>query len=270
MLALVFMDGLLSIGQFVKLTGLSARMVRFYQTLGLLRPRKISAHNSYRYYSYEQTLEAEKIRLLRSLEMPLEEIHKALSNPENLTVYLAKHRQLIEDKIARYHQALAGLELLEQNQGQLYAVQLQQFPKQGYVAITHYLPLSKVDSVRASALKELKTYLGQLGQAPLGPGFAILDESGGEKGIFRYTFAVPSNRVPASDSIAFDYLDARQAALVRHMGPYEPLHLAFLALNLWCHQQERTAQQKIEVYRVGPLETTEPSRYQTEIQFVLD
>src|SRR5947209_345147 len=68
------MPKLLSIGRFAKQTGLTVRALRLYDRRGLLQPAVVDFRTSFRYYSPVQLTAAQHIRVLRSLELPLEEI----------------------------------------------------------------------------------------------------------------------------------------------------------------------------------------------------
>jgi len=72
-------DDLLPIGRFSKATRLSVKALRHYDELGLLRPAFVDPSSGYRYYRPAQANQAEAIRILRSLEMPLEEIRAVLA-----------------------------------------------------------------------------------------------------------------------------------------------------------------------------------------------
>ena len=276
------MSNLLPIGKFVQLTGLSARMVRFYEKLGILIPDRVDPANQYRYYRYEQTLQAEKIRLLRSLEMPLEEIKQLLNQPDagQVRQQISQHRQHIEDKIASYRQALAALELLEQNEGTLYPIQERELPAQSYLSKTLEVKLSQVDRIREETLRILSETAH-----PTGPAFAILGsaerspntfEQGLQQapttaGFFRYEFGLPiAKAIRTPKGLVFKQLPARRVASALHIGPYEPLHLAFRELNLWCFQQHKPYGQMLEVYHTGPLDSVDPNNYRTEVQYMLE
>ena len=74
------MDDLLPIGRFSKATRLSVKALRHYDELGLLRPAFVDPSSGYRYYRPAQANQAEAIRILRSVEMPLEEIGELLAD----------------------------------------------------------------------------------------------------------------------------------------------------------------------------------------------
>lgn len=76
------------IGEFSEITGISKRMLRHYDKLGLFTPAEINDENNYRYYLEEQIVELEKIQFLRSLGFTLTSVSDILSRPIALTEFL--------------------------------------------------------------------------------------------------------------------------------------------------------------------------------------
>ncbi|HEU4739971.1 MAG TPA: MerR family transcriptional regulator [Meiothermus sp.] len=74
------MKNLLPISRFSQVTRLSVKMLHHYDELGLLKPAPVDSDSGCRYYSLAQAAEAERIRLLRSLELPREAIWEILSD----------------------------------------------------------------------------------------------------------------------------------------------------------------------------------------------
>jgi len=72
---------LLTIGAFARESGLSAKALRLYDDLGLLRPAAVDAASGYRYYAPEQLDRARLIARLRRLDMPLARIHEVCDLP---------------------------------------------------------------------------------------------------------------------------------------------------------------------------------------------
>jgi MerR HTH family regulatory protein len=70
----------LTVGTFGKLTGLTPKVLRLYEQEGFLQPEVVNAEMRYRYYTKEQARVAESIRLLRSIDVPLDDIrpHQAV------------------------------------------------------------------------------------------------------------------------------------------------------------------------------------------------
>src|SRR6478609_11032149 len=77
-------DELISIGRFAQVTGLTAKALRHYDDLGLLRPAHVDDFTGYRWYSLEQAHDAVAIRRLRGFELPLDEIAELLGGDEGL------------------------------------------------------------------------------------------------------------------------------------------------------------------------------------------
>ncbi|MFK3729842.1 MerR family transcriptional regulator [Streptomyces sp. NPDC088090] len=64
----------LTIGDFARATGLSAKALRRYDDLGLLRPDRVDPYSGYRYYADAQTDRARLIAWLRRIGMPLADV----------------------------------------------------------------------------------------------------------------------------------------------------------------------------------------------------
>src|SRR6476469_4835351 len=75
-------DELLSIVRFAQLTGLTAKALRHYDEVGLLRPAYVDDFTGYRWYALDQARDAVAIRRLRSFELPLDEIAEVLGDEE--------------------------------------------------------------------------------------------------------------------------------------------------------------------------------------------
>ena len=71
----------LTIGQVARLSGLTTRALRHYDKLGVLRPAEVADGNGYRLYDREQVEIARHVRILRELEVPLDEIRRILADP---------------------------------------------------------------------------------------------------------------------------------------------------------------------------------------------
>jgi DNA polymerase III subunit beta len=69
---------LLSIGRFARVSGLTVKALRHYDDIRLLRPAHVDDSTGYRYYALAQAREAEAIRRLRSLDVPLEDVAELL------------------------------------------------------------------------------------------------------------------------------------------------------------------------------------------------
>ena len=77
----------MNIKEVERLSGMSRANIRFYEEKGLLAPAR--RENGYRDYSPQDVETLLRIRLLRSLQMPLEEIHALQTGEKTLDAALA-------------------------------------------------------------------------------------------------------------------------------------------------------------------------------------
>jgi DNA-binding transcriptional MerR regulator len=86
---------LMPIGRFSRLTGVGVKALRHYDEVGLLVPAAVDDETGYRFYSADQFDRAEAIRLLRRLDMPLDEIGATLAaeDPVALRQALVSHQR---------------------------------------------------------------------------------------------------------------------------------------------------------------------------------
>jgi DNA-binding transcriptional MerR regulator len=97
----------LTIGQLARLSGLTPRALRHYDKLGVLRPAEVSDGNGYRLYDRDQVETARQIRVLRELEVPLDEVRRIVSDPDSddATRRIAAHRARIEARLTELRTA---------------------------------------------------------------------------------------------------------------------------------------------------------------------
>jgi DNA-binding transcriptional MerR regulator len=103
-----------TIGQFARRTGVSAKALRHYDELGLLRPARVDPDTGYRLYTRDQIPFAEAIRRLRELDMPLGEIAVLMADPTPERVHdaLVAHRARVAGRHAELQVALTRLQPL--------------------------------------------------------------------------------------------------------------------------------------------------------------
>lgn len=82
-------------GQVSKQSNVSVRTLRYYDQIGLLTP-SFKDDNGRRYYSEEDLFTLEKITLLKSLSLPLEDIQNVLEKLSLRDILIAHHNHLQE------------------------------------------------------------------------------------------------------------------------------------------------------------------------------
>jgi DNA-binding transcriptional MerR regulator len=82
-----------SIGRFARLSGLTIKAPRHSAELKLLEAREVDPETGYRYYGLDQVEGVVRVRTLRGLDLPLDEIHVLLGDPDAGAERLKAHRE---------------------------------------------------------------------------------------------------------------------------------------------------------------------------------
>ena len=89
-----------SIQQVARVSGVTARTLRYYDEIGLLRPARVGA-GGYRYYEREQLLRLQQILLLRDLGLDLATIGGVVDAERDPLEALRRHHQRLLDERGR-------------------------------------------------------------------------------------------------------------------------------------------------------------------------
>jgi DNA-binding transcriptional MerR regulator len=103
----------LAIGQVARLAGLTPKALRHYDRIGVLRPAAVDPATGYRRYAPEQVARARLIRLMRTWELPLDEVRRILDlsdDPEAFRAALAVHRRRVQARLTRLQRILHALD----------------------------------------------------------------------------------------------------------------------------------------------------------------
>lgn len=105
----------ININQVEKLTGVSKRNIRFYEKKGLLLPKR-NSENGYRVYEETDIWRIKVIKMLRMLDMPLEEIKKVLEEEQLLSVAIVNQQLELERKAKELQAAISFCEQLKESE----------------------------------------------------------------------------------------------------------------------------------------------------------
>jgi DNA-binding transcriptional MerR regulator len=269
-----------TISQFSKLTGLTPKALRIYEREGLLCPDTINPETGYRYYSQAQATIAERIRLLRSIDMPLSDIRTILTRRDSKTRQnlLHQHEKRIETQISSYHEALQTLKELRTREIESYAVVIKKVSEQSIIYVRQKTSLPLLERVRERAFGELYGFLKQENVRATGPGFsANVGEGKYEphddlnwEADWSFDVCVPVAKVITNRRIASRVFPAGKVAYLVHTGPYEPLFQVYKKITAWLskHGLEHTGQTR-EIYHLSLSETKHSNHLKTEVQFYL-
>ncbi|GAA1948788.1 MerR family transcriptional regulator [Microbacterium aquimaris] len=104
---------MLSIGEFARIVGVSVRMLRHYDRLGILVPARVDAHSGYRSYSSAQLPRANQLVALKDLGFSLEQVGSMLDDglaAERVQVLLEARRDVLRAQVAQDTLRLARIE----------------------------------------------------------------------------------------------------------------------------------------------------------------
>jgi DNA-binding transcriptional MerR regulator len=109
--------GLLTIGQVARRSGLSVKALRHYDRVRLLCPAAVDGGSGYRLYRRDQVGEAQLVHLLRSLDLPLEQVRAAVAawkagDAGTLSEVIRLHRRHLDARVTRLRGALHRIDHL--------------------------------------------------------------------------------------------------------------------------------------------------------------
>ncbi len=106
-----------SVGDLARLTGVSVRMLRHYDEIGLLPPARVDSRTNYRYYDTERLGRLRRILALRELGFSLQQVGALISehvSSEELRGMLRLRSVELANELAIGQQRLARVEVLIQ------------------------------------------------------------------------------------------------------------------------------------------------------------
>ncbi len=256
---------MLTIGEFSRLSRVSARMLRYYDNLGLLRPEEVG-ENGYRYYKQEQLIDILRIERLKGYGFPLSEVRELLTLPEGELAQRLHHRRLelygelkaLRDTLRRLEADILQLE--GKNMSSKYHVIMIEDPEQKVFSLRRTINVSEFHDLFMDLQREAE----KRGMKQAGP---IQSLYHGEE--FNYDHMdVEAQMVVASDGPGVTVKPQCTCAAVRHRGPYKDIHEAYNTLCAWMaeHPEYKVCGPAIERYLNAP-DDTDPADLETGVLF---
>ncbi len=233
-------ETLLSIGRFSRLSGLSAKALRHYDAIGLLRPTRTDADTGYRLYSPGQLREAGAIARLRAVDVPLEECKAILAaDPATTRERLIEHRSRLERRAGELQGQLALLDAIVsgrtslQDAAPLEKIELREQREQPALTMRSRIREEDLDRTIGEAINGVAAYLRELSEEGAGPPFNVRSDVD-EDDVSEVEIGWPTaERVPGRGRIQSGVLPVGQAAWAVYRGPYEGLPGAYRAVYEW-------------------------------------
>ena len=102
----------MNIKQAEELSGVSRQNIRFYEKQGLLHPAR-NAENDYRTYTPADVDVLKRIRMLRMLDMPLDDVRAVLEGSRTLSDAAALQKQSLARQAEQLQAAMALCDVLQ-------------------------------------------------------------------------------------------------------------------------------------------------------------
>ncbi|MEU6832230.1 MerR family transcriptional regulator [Nocardia beijingensis] len=263
------MTATVPIGEFSRLSNLSVKTLRYYHEIGLLAPAGIDASSGYRRYATAQVTQAQLIRRLRELDMPVPEIRAVLAAPDENArdATLRAHLERMEAELARTRAVVASLRALLTPAAPItveYRV-VAAFPA---AAIGATVAREHIGEWCASTFQALYEALAAANIAPAGVGGAtygtdFFEQDEGEVVAF---VPVADAGVALPPRLSAIELPARRFAVAVHDGPFVDFDRTYGALGSHVAEHDVALPEPIrEMYLLGPDVSDDPATYRTEV-----
>jgi len=165
---------MLSIGEFARLAGVSVRMLRHYDAIGLLQPARVDGFTGYRSYSAEQLDRANRLVALKDLGFSLDEVGTLLADDGSEDQVL---RLLRERRAALLRQIDADTERVALVEARLRLIQKEDTMSENY-------QLTDLPELRLVQLSTVVEEMSQIGEK-VGPMFDRINSAIDAAGIRR-------------------------------------------------------------------------------------
>jgi len=261
----------ISIGRFAGLTGISANTLRRYDEAGLLSPDFTDPFTGYRLYSIEQLDAGILIRLLRDLDVPLDEITALVrhAEPDDVKGVLAHHRERIIDRRVALDRILARLDAALAGDGALlpYEVELVELAPVWVVSRRATTARSLLDDAIERCLAELEDELAGEGARPLAREFVLYPSVLTWYQGVDLEVCVPVERIVAERGSCHGRLVSGGPAMqTLYRGPWDDIWQAYAAVSAQIARGGHEVCGPVrEAYLVDERDTDDPQQYVTEI-----
>jgi len=272
-----------TIGEFARITHLTVIALRHYHDVGLLVPDVVDS-TGYRRYGLAQVEQAQLVRRLRQLEMPVPDIAAVLAAPDEQTrdAAIAEHLTRMEATLGRTAQVVAALRQLLQPVGSPLEVENRTVAATSVFGIRAEVARAAVGDWCGATFQTLYESIASAGIDPAGPGGAtysveFFERDLGEVLAFIPVAFVPDAAIPAvtgtaAGQLASDPLQiqavtlpAGRFAVAVHAGGYSGIDRSYGRLGSHVAVHDRPEPFPIrEHYLVGPPHQDEQD-FRTEI-----
>jgi DNA-binding transcriptional MerR regulator len=263
---------LLSIGRFARISGLTIKALRHYDEIGLLWPARVDDATGYRYYSLAQARDAEAIRRLRSLDVPLDEVAGFLrADDAERRQRLAVHRARIEGRAVETQRILAELDKLIDGEEELVPdatrieskLEVKDVPDRRVLLARGRTHADRASEVIPRLIMETHARLQRSGGRFAGAPLCVCPFPD-DDGTAELAVGWPVDEdLPGAETLA-----GGRALVFEHRGPYEELGRSYRIMSEAMREHGLVpAGAPVERYESDPEEVPDPKDYVTIIEW---
>jgi DNA-binding transcriptional MerR regulator len=253
---------LLTIGDFSRVTHLSAKALRFYHREGLLEPESVDPSNGYREYGLDQIRTAQVIRRLRDLDMPVDAVREVLRAPdvESRNGLIGRHLERMEAQLDETRAAVSSLRDLLTRPVSASTIEYRTIAEQHVLLIDATLDLTELGAFFVSAMHELDETVTGSGAVSVGPrgglwSTALFLEERGDGAVFRPVDPATVGPLRAG-RVRQTVLPPVELAVSVHSGPDSEIDRTYGALGEHVTRHELSVEGPIrESYLVSAFDT---------------
>ena len=270
------MEQLVPIGRFSRMTRLSIKALRHYDRIGLLQPAEVDPSSGYRYYRLTQTRTAEAIRLLRGVDMSLDDIATVLADdtaPDVVDKLLDRHRERLAESVRVQQRRLTTVQRLITGKEPLvpYDVTTKTIDPITVVSIRRHTDKAGISTAIGESMHALyATVMGsaaELAGAPTVLYHDVIDEEQSGDLEVALPIAEPAGPIAVDGNMVRRTVDGGMVATTLHHGAYDEIDGAYHVLAGWIAEHGHTPGFPArELYLNDPSEVPEDEQL-TEVQW---
>lgn len=224
--------GVFRIAAFARLAGVSAKLLRAWDELGLFRPAWIDRSNGYRYYSPAQLPGLRRILALRDLGVGLAELVDLVAGGRDLRFILERRRRGLERERREVERRLRALDIsvaMADRGAEGPDVVVRPVPRE----LVATLPVDPLSGDMNAAFYEVEAVVRDAGVRAHRPPGALVHPSDLIGGATDEVFVPLTRRFPSRGGVDIRELPACRVASVIHRGSYDGLASMQAALEAW-------------------------------------
>jgi DNA-binding transcriptional MerR regulator len=267
---------MLKIGDFSKLSGISIRMLRHYDEIGLLVPESIDDFTSYRYYSEAQLPVANRIHALKDMGFSLSvisEILKTYGDSQALKQYLLLKQSEMKEQAEKTGRQLLLLETTINRLGKdetvmEYNVTLKEMPQRYVASVRKVIPAYDQEGILWKQLMQETAPQNMQYANPCNSLSVYHDEGYKDSDVDVEVQISVQGSYQNTENVEFKTVPAQLIASATYKVSYEQITAANHAVANWVRDNNYEFNGAMfTIYHVSPAQTQNPDEMVTEVCF---